>query len=612
MLSDRIKARNSRRRSEEAAAAESTNGEAAAASAVSVPKAPSDRQEKMRARGSTTERAADSKGAVQDSMLRKAESYDPDDKKDPSNSLIDEGSSSGFTLVAAVNVPVGERDVEANNGDENDSPALTAMVVDEAKERDRYFRESLSQGHVVTASVIDLTNRRLCFGLLVVVAISSLIAGVSLAGQPGSDAKNTNTVQKLAWVTFANNISLCNETFAYPPETDTPEQQALQWLVEEHNLAVPLLDAKQWFALAVMSFAMNAPVLRSNPTVSSCEHLAITCDTTSNEIISIDLHQVDLNGTIPNDVALLTKLTSLDLGYNALSGTVPWDLLTSRLTELVFLDIDVNKLTGTLPSPTNGTWPKMEMFWVMKNTFTGTISTGYSYMTSLQHFYARDNELEGTLPTEFGVLDQLTWFNVEQNQLTGTIPSEYGMWSNLIYFEADRNKLHSTLPAEIVQWTNLQEFWINSNDFEGSLPDGIGNWTNLELMYLHANELTGTLPEDVGAWTALKTFRIDANKFSGTLPTEIGLWTDLGYIYINSNDFSGTIPAEVSNWTEIDEAHFHSTDLLGAMPLCHESIYLNTLFASCCKVRCPCCSTCLYGVEGANDDNCTILEQDLS
>ena len=55
-----------------------------------------------------------------------------------------------------------------------------------------------------------------------------------------------------------------------------------------------------------------------------------------------------LNGTIPDSVTLMTRLTYFDVSGNMLSGTVPGGI--GALTGLVYLRLAPSLLTGTLPS----------------------------------------------------------------------------------------------------------------------------------------------------------------------------------------------------------------------------------------------------------------------
>ena len=52
--------------------------------------------------------------------------------------------------------------------------------------------------------------------------------------------------------------------------------------------------------------------------------------------------------TIPSEIALLSRLTYLDVSYSSLTGTIPSEIgLLTRLTDLYFSD---NELSGTMPS----------------------------------------------------------------------------------------------------------------------------------------------------------------------------------------------------------------------------------------------------------------------
>ncbi|CAB9521181.1 LRR receptor-like serine threonine-protein kinase At4g08850-like [Seminavis robusta] len=136
-----------------------------------------------------------------------------------------------------------------------------------------------------------------------------------------------------------------------------------------------------------------------------------------------------LTGTIPTEVALLTKLTTLWLSSNDLTGPIPTEL--SRLTELITLDLDFNQLTGPLP-------------------------TGLGSLTELTHLCFWDNDLTETIPTQFGYLTALNNLWLSQNRLTGTIPTELSQLSNLYGLYLDDNQLRGTVPYDIcVSWLTV-------------------------------------------------------------------------------------------------------------------------------------------------------------
>ena len=76
------------------------------------------------------------------------------------------------------------------------------------------------------------------------------------------------------------------------------------------------------------------------------EWFGITCNGT--DIIGIDLHSNNLNGTLTDSISQLVALQTLHLGSNLLTEELPssW----SALVALQFLYLNINQLTGELPS----------------------------------------------------------------------------------------------------------------------------------------------------------------------------------------------------------------------------------------------------------------------
>ena len=124
-----------------------------------------------------------------------------------------------------------------------------------------------------------------------------------------------------------------------------------------------------------------------------CTWGRITC-AANNIVDSIDLALKNLQGRIPDDLGLLTALTSLDLNYNSLNGTIPSSL--GQLTALQTLVLGSNLFYGTIPSS------------------LGLLTA----LTSLDLSY---NELNGTIPNDLGLLTELTYLGLSYNSLIGTI-----------------------------------------------------------------------------------------------------------------------------------------------------------------------------------------------
>jgi hypothetical protein len=93
----------------------------------------------------------------------------------------------------------------------------------------------------------------------------------------------------------------------------------------------------------------NNPVNNPDPCTS---WFGVQCDTTSTEVLALDLHSNnlggELRGTLPTELGYLTYLTSLNFARNDLSGTLPTEL--GRLSRLGLLNLEKNHIGGTLPS----------------------------------------------------------------------------------------------------------------------------------------------------------------------------------------------------------------------------------------------------------------------
>lgn len=89
---------------------------------------------------------------------------------------------------------------------------------------------------------------------------------------------------------------------------------------------------------------------------TECDWYGVFCDDRvgSPFVLSLDLAQNNLAGTIPPDLGKLNGLTSLELSENKLEGTIPPEL--DQLTHLEWLSLVGNRLTGTIPEPLIQRW----------------------------------------------------------------------------------------------------------------------------------------------------------------------------------------------------------------------------------------------------------------
>ena len=146
-------------------------------------------------------------------------------------------------------------------------------------------------------------------------------------------------------------------------------------------------------------------------------------------VVALDLSRMELDGSIPPQLAALEQLVELRLGDNRLAGPIPPQL--GGLERLHWLDLSGNRLTGPIP-------PRL------------------------------------------GGLGRLRWLDLNDNRLTGSVPLELGNLQLLIRLRAENNRLHGDLGdlfKALAGLTGLRSVWLHGNDVTGHMP----------LKFWHAN-----------------------------------------------------------------------------------------------------------------------------
>jgi Leucine rich repeat len=147
------------------------------------------------------------------------------------------------------------------------------------------------------------------------------------------------------------------------------EYAAFQYLQQDDPAMVDL--TLQRFLVALWSNAVGGTAFE--PDVSECQWDGVQCDS-DNIVRSINWSNRTLAGRLPDPI--LASLTSIDLGENALRGSIP---------------------TSWYQNATS-----LEYLYLHNNALAGTISTQVAQWTSLRRLYLGGNQLTGSLPPELG------------------------------------------------------------------------------------------------------------------------------------------------------------------------------------------------------------------
>ncbi|KAL5994870.1 hypothetical protein ACLOJK_024927 [Asimina triloba] len=151
------------------------------------------------------------------------------------------------------------------------------------------------------------------------------------------------------------------------------------------------------------------------------------------ELSTIDLSLNQLNGLLPPSLLMSSRLMEVNLSGNKLTGPLPLPgtqaliasssdipLPPTRNTSLVSLDLSDNLLNGSLP-PEIGTLNQLQFLNLGKNNISGQIPHELDKLDSLSFLDLSDNHLDGHIPDDLPA--GLKGFNISYNNLSGIVPS---------------------------------------------------------------------------------------------------------------------------------------------------------------------------------------------
>ena len=167
-------------------------------------------------------------------------------------------------------------------------------------------------------------------------------------------------------------------------------------------------------------------------------------------LLRLDIRSNKLNGTIPMNIGMISKVQYLDLSINSFNGSLPLSL--ANLTQVYELDVSQNNITGKLDS---------RLF----PDGTGKSKTG---LLSLKNFLLQSNELVGRIPEEIGNSKHLVLLALDGNYFFGPIPSSLGNLSDLTVIRLADNQLSGQIPANIGT-LKLTEVYLLFNQLSGSV-----------------------------------------------------------------------------------------------------------------------------------------------
>ncbi|KAL3678743.1 hypothetical protein R1sor_021699 [Riccia sorocarpa] len=300
-----------------------------------------------------------------------------------------------------------------------------------------------------------------------------------------------------------------------------------------------------------------------------------------------DTPRCSLSGTLSPALGKLSKLRTLSITHNNITGVIPGEL--AELELLQTLDLRSNSLRGQLPGDF-GRLRHLQVLNLDNNALEGSIPDELSLCENLRTLSLSGNELQGTVSPSLGRLQKLEWLALASNQLVGTlpleltnswcklkfsgsIPSELGQLWRLSYLDVAFNALSGPIPPELAECHQLEVLVLSSrnacvsvgndlrgctlrgkvgigegenNRFEGPLPSTLGSLPRLRVLWAPNAGLVGPFPRYGGACSSLEVINLSQNALAGDLPGDLSNCSRLVYLDVSSNQLTGKFPSKVA------------------------------------------------------------------
>jgi hypothetical protein len=246
-------------------------------------------------------------------------------------------------------------------------------------------------------------------------------------------------------------------------------------------------------------------------------------------------------GTLPRSIGQLTKLTSLNLETNSLSGTIP-DVFADLVNMSVFNLAD-NKLTGQIPLELGD----LSTLVLSSNKLSGPIPDVVKSGSNLYKLELWGNSLTGSLPPSLLQIPSLKILLLEDNHLQGSLRAAFGQCSNVSILGLGLNLLSGAIPNVFDGMPFLSLLDLSYNPLTGTLPPTLSLLPSIEAIILAYNQLTGRLDTafNPAVQTRLSAVDMEENAFTGQAPDILFRNPATTQIYLSYNCFSGTIPEAI-------------------------------------------------------------------
>ncbi|CAB9529592.1 leucine Rich Repeat [Seminavis robusta] len=234
---------------------------------------------------------------------------------------------------------------------------------------------------------------------------------------------------------------------------------------------------------------------------------------------NLHILQNNLVGTLPEELMLMTSLQSLKLARGQIGSTIFTQI--GQMTQLTNLRLFSLDLTGTIPSEVGLLSNTLEGLSLLDNQLTGSLPEQLWQLSHLKTIIVGRNSFGGSIASDIGYrMPKIQTVMLDRNQFSGVIPSSLGLCTNLKVADFDGNPFIGQIPSELGQAQLMHRLFLADTNLSGSVPSELGLLTGLRELRLSNNPMiNGSIPLELEQLNeSMHTLLLEGTSLTGTIP----------------------------------------------------------------------------------------------
>ncbi len=205
---------------------------------------------------------------------------------------------------------------------------------------------------------------------------------------------------------------------------------------------------------------------------------------------------------------------------------------------VVQLTIYDNNLTGPM-SAAICQLSRLHTLHLSFNKISGALPEQLGECRAIKNLWLKGNKITGRLPDGVALLPELEYLDIHANEMTGSLPATWNT-PKMKIFRGEDNHISGPLPAQLLRQPLLEQLFLHNNELSGPLPSSLS--ASISHLILANNKLSGPVPEEMGRLKKLRDLRLNRNQLSGAIPTSFSDASSLQVLRLDHNVLVGPIP----------------------------------------------------------------------